>query len=136
MPDQPLRNQVAVVAGATRGAGRGIARMLGVGRAVAALAADPGVSSESGGVFASLTLATEYGVIDLDGRQPDWGSCFPRNVREIIDRDTPTGPMEPFAVRIRFHQVERDPSAPDEAQRLRAFLDRHRAANTDGTGSS
>ena len=30
MPEQPLRNRVAVVAGATRGAGRGIARMLGV----------------------------------------------------------------------------------------------------------
>ncbi len=29
MADHPLRNQVAVVAGATRGAGRGIARMLG-----------------------------------------------------------------------------------------------------------
>ena len=29
MPELPLRNQVAVVAGATRGAGRGIARMLG-----------------------------------------------------------------------------------------------------------
>ena len=29
MPDQPLLNQIAVVAGATRGAGRGIARMLG-----------------------------------------------------------------------------------------------------------
>ena len=29
MPDPPLLNQVAVVAGATRGAGRGIARMLG-----------------------------------------------------------------------------------------------------------
>ena len=29
MPDRPLRDQVAVVAGATRGAGRGIARMLG-----------------------------------------------------------------------------------------------------------
>ena len=29
MPEQRLRNQVAVVAGATRGAGRGIARMLG-----------------------------------------------------------------------------------------------------------
>ena len=29
MPDQPLLNQVSVVAGATRGAGRGIARMLG-----------------------------------------------------------------------------------------------------------
>ena len=29
MSEQPLRNRVAVVAGATRGAGRGIARMLG-----------------------------------------------------------------------------------------------------------
>ena len=29
MREQPLRNRVAVVAGATRGAGRGIARMLG-----------------------------------------------------------------------------------------------------------
>ena len=44
--------------------------------------------------------------------------------------------MELFAVRMRFHQVERDPSAADEAQRLRAFLDRHRAANTDGTVAS
>ena len=97
-----------------------------IGRAVAALAAGPGVSSKSGGVFASWTLAKEYGFTDLDGRQPDWGSFFPRKVQEIIDRDTPTGPMDLFAVRIRFHQVERDPSAADEAQRLRAFLDRHR----------
>ena len=107
-----------------------------VGRAVAALAADPGVSSKSGWVFASWTLAKEYGFTDLDGRQPDWGSFFPRKVWEILDRDTPSGPMDLFAVRIRFHQVERDPSAADEAQRLRAFLDRHRTTTTDGTGSS
>ncbi|HEX9114949.1 MAG TPA: short-chain dehydrogenase, partial [Anaerolineae bacterium] len=31
---QPLRGQVAVVAGATRGAGRGIARMLGAAGAL------------------------------------------------------------------------------------------------------
>ena len=50
MPEQPLRNQVAVVAGATRGAGRGIARMLGsagttvycTGRSVRGRPATPG----------------------------------------------------------------------------------------------
>ena len=50
MPEQPLLNQVAVVAGATRGAGRGIARMLGAagatvyctGRSVAGQPATPG----------------------------------------------------------------------------------------------
>ena len=50
MPDHPLRNQVAVVAGATRGAGRGIARMLGAagatvyctGRSVRGRPATPG----------------------------------------------------------------------------------------------
>ena len=42
-----------------------------VGRAVAALAADPAVRRWSGGVYSSLALAREYGFTDLDGRQPD-----------------------------------------------------------------
>ena len=50
MPDQPLRHHVAVVAGATCGAGRGIARMLGAagatvyctGRSVRGRPATPG----------------------------------------------------------------------------------------------
>ena len=50
MPDRPLRGRVAVVAGATRGAGRGIARMLGeagatvycTGRSVRGHPATPG----------------------------------------------------------------------------------------------
>ena len=50
MPDRPLRGRVAVVAGATRGAGRGIARMLGeagatvycTGRSVRGQPATPG----------------------------------------------------------------------------------------------
>ena len=39
-----------------------------VGRAVAALAADPGVHSRSGGVFQVGDLAKEYGFTDIDGR--------------------------------------------------------------------
>jgi NAD(P)-dependent dehydrogenase (short-subunit alcohol dehydrogenase family) len=43
-----------------------------VGRAVAALAADPDVAKKSGRVFSSWALAREYGFTDIDGRQPHW----------------------------------------------------------------
>jgi hypothetical protein len=42
-----------------------------VGRAVAALAADPEVRRKSGGVYSSFGLSQEYGFTDLDGRQPN-----------------------------------------------------------------
>ncbi len=51
-----------------------------VGRAVAALAADPEVSKKAGKVFASWTLAHEYGFTDVDGRKPDWGKYFAEKV--------------------------------------------------------
>jgi NAD(P)-dependent dehydrogenase (short-subunit alcohol dehydrogenase family) len=47
-----------------------------VGRAVAALAADPRVVAKSGGVFASWELAEEYGFTDIDGARPNWGRHF------------------------------------------------------------
>jgi NAD(P)-dependent dehydrogenase (short-subunit alcohol dehydrogenase family) len=42
-----------------------------VGRAVAALAADPEVGRRNGGSFSSGGLAREYGFTDLDGSRPD-----------------------------------------------------------------
>jgi hypothetical protein len=51
-----------------------------VGRAVAALAADPNVASKSGQVFSSWNLAVEYGFSDIDGRQPHWGNYFAEHV--------------------------------------------------------
>jgi NAD(P)-dependent dehydrogenase (short-subunit alcohol dehydrogenase family) len=44
-----------------------------VGRAVAALAADPKVQDRTGMLFSSWELAREYGFTDYDGRRPDWG---------------------------------------------------------------
>jgi NAD(P)-dependent dehydrogenase (short-subunit alcohol dehydrogenase family) len=41
-----------------------------LGRAVAALAADPAVMAKSGGVHLVVHLAREYGFTDIDGRQP------------------------------------------------------------------
>ncbi|MFN7145689.1 MAG: SDR family oxidoreductase [Myxococcota bacterium] len=47
-----------------------------VGRAVAALAADPDVRARNGRVFASWNLAKEYGFTDADGSRPDWATYF------------------------------------------------------------
>lgn len=51
-----------------------------IGRAIAALAADPNVAQKSGRAFSSWGLAAEYGFVDKDGRQPDWGKHFQENV--------------------------------------------------------
>jgi len=44
-----------------------------VGRAIAALAADPKVQNRTGMLFGSWDLGRDYGVTDYDGRRPDWG---------------------------------------------------------------
>jgi NAD(P)-dependent dehydrogenase (short-subunit alcohol dehydrogenase family) len=44
-----------------------------VGRAVAALAADPKVMARTGMLVSSWELARDYGFTDYDGRRPDWG---------------------------------------------------------------
>lgn len=89
-------NRIALVAGATRGAGRGIAVELGAagftvyvtgrstrersgstetpaytGRAVVALATDPDVARWNGRSLSSGQLAREYGFTDVDGSRPD-----------------------------------------------------------------
>jgi NAD(P)-dependent dehydrogenase (short-subunit alcohol dehydrogenase family) len=40
------------------------------GRVVAALASDPAILSKNGRIFVSAQAALEYGVIDMDGKQP------------------------------------------------------------------
>jgi NAD(P)-dependent dehydrogenase (short-subunit alcohol dehydrogenase family) len=44
-----------------------------VGRAIAALAADPNVRHRTGMLFGSWELGRDYRVFDYDGRRPDWG---------------------------------------------------------------
>ncbi len=47
-----------------------------IGRAVAALAADPDVSRKSGEVLSTWSLSEEYEFTDIDGRRPHWGRFF------------------------------------------------------------
>jgi NAD(P)-dependent dehydrogenase (short-subunit alcohol dehydrogenase family) len=59
-----------------------------VGRAIAALAADPKVMKKSGRVFNSFELAQEYGFADIDGRLPriwEWISNSKFRYKKIDD---------------------------------------------------
>jgi NAD(P)-dependent dehydrogenase (short-subunit alcohol dehydrogenase family) len=63
-----------------------------VGRAVAALAADPDVHRRNGGSFSSGGLAREYGFTDVDGSQPDaW--------RYLVEVQEPGLPADPTGYR-------------------------------------
>ena len=59
-----------------------------VGRAVAALAADPRVHARNGGSFSSGELARDYGFTDVDGSAPD---CW-RYMVEVQDPGLPADP--------------------------------------------
>ena len=89
-----------------------------VGRAVVALAKDPGVRAKAGRVFASWTLAREYGFTDIDGRSPDWGKYFEGVISEIASRG-PRNDDERFLLKMRAFQLDFDPEISAEAHRLR-----------------
>lgn len=62
-----------------------------VGRAVAALAADPHVLEKSGGLYSSWGLAEEYGFTDVNGDRPHWWSFFSENFPQMAGARPNTG---------------------------------------------
>jgi NAD(P)-dependent dehydrogenase (short-subunit alcohol dehydrogenase family) len=64
-----------------------------VGRAVAALAADPNVARKAGGVYGAWTLSDEYGFVDRDGNQPHWG----RHYQKYFVEGAPLPPLDETA---------------------------------------
>jgi NAD(P)-dependent dehydrogenase (short-subunit alcohol dehydrogenase family) len=65
-----------------------------VGRAIAALAADPKVKTRTGMLVSSWELGRDYGFVDYDGRRPDWGrhkidfSVLPKTWVDLFRRGT------------------------------------------------
>jgi NAD(P)-dependent dehydrogenase (short-subunit alcohol dehydrogenase family) len=94
-----------------------------VGRAVAALAADPNVHEKAGQVLASWTLAKEYGFRDIDGRQPDWISYVESSVDEILERGGPADAEERYWVKAWYMQLQDDPRFTEFTDRIAAALD-------------
>jgi len=93
-----------------------------VGRAVAALAADPEVQRKAGQVLFAADLAEEYGFTDVDGRRPAFHPMFERVTAELAQRDGDLGPDERFLVLARYMQVHREPAEVGQARRLAAKL--------------
>jgi NAD(P)-dependent dehydrogenase (short-subunit alcohol dehydrogenase family) len=81
-----------------------------VGRAVAALAADPLVSAKAGRVFASWDLAKEYGFTDADGSRPDWRAFFDAAIARVLDAGGPKDHAERALVFARYQQLALDPA--------------------------
>jgi NAD(P)-dependent dehydrogenase (short-subunit alcohol dehydrogenase family) len=98
-----------------------------VGRAVAALAADPNVARKSGKVFASWTLAREYGFTDIDGRTPYWADYIESSLSEILERGGPNGDDERFWVNAWYSQLKDEP-------KWKPLIDRIEAARRDRSG--
>jgi NAD(P)-dependent dehydrogenase (short-subunit alcohol dehydrogenase family) len=61
-----------------------------VGRAVAALAADPNVMVKSGGIYNSGTLAEEYGFTDVDGNMPNMQRYMKEHFPQYVNGKSPT----------------------------------------------
>jgi len=90
-----------------------------VGRAVAALAADPAVRAKAGRTWSSWTLAREYGFRDVDGRQPDWGAHLATAIAQLLDSEQPLTPQDRFLLEIRQLQQEFVTGADADAERAR-----------------
>jgi len=61
-----------------------------VGRAVAALAADPQLKKKSGGVYSSGALAEEYGFTDIDGSRPNMNRYMREHFPQLVSGKPPT----------------------------------------------
>lgn len=92
-----------------------------VGRAVAALAADPKAYRKAGKVFASWTLAKEYGFTDIGGDTPSWGDYITSSLTEILDRGGPTTADERFWIDAWYVQLKAEPSWRPLMERIEAL---------------
>jgi len=92
-----------------------------VGRAAAALAADPGVRRKAGLSLFASDLAREYGFTDVDGRVPDFPRLFDAKVKEIA-ATPPLDPQGRFLAWARYCQIHQDPARRDLALLLAKAL--------------
>jgi len=93
-----------------------------VGRAIAALAADPNLRAKAGGAYFAADLADEYGFTDLDGSRPHfWKSVLARLGPELaVEADL--SPWARLHAAGRYQKLHLSPEHADEARALAARL--------------
>ena len=93
-----------------------------VGRAVAALAADPDVCRKAGQVLFAADLAEAYGFTDIDGRRPAFHPMFERVTAALAGKGDDLSSDEHFLVLARYMQIHREPAQAGRARKLAAKL--------------
>jgi NAD(P)-dependent dehydrogenase (short-subunit alcohol dehydrogenase family) len=93
-----------------------------VGRAIAALAADPQLRAKAGGAWFADDLAEEYGFTDLDGSQPHFWKGVMAHVAPALAGDDPLGPWETHIAASRYQKIHLAPAHAEEARTLQARL--------------
>lgn len=99
-----------------------------LGRVIAALAADPEARRRAGEALTSWDLARQYGVTDVDGRQPHWDEHLDATIEEILDRGS-ASTEDVFLLTVRRSQLDFDASRTAQRARIDAFL-KQRAETT------
>jgi NAD(P)-dependent dehydrogenase (short-subunit alcohol dehydrogenase family) len=92
-----------------------------VGRAVAALAADPNVGRKAGLALFASDLASEYGFTDVDGRTPDFPRMFDTEAQALASASS-QDEQSRFLMWARYCQIHQDPSRRELAAQLSKAL--------------
>jgi NAD(P)-dependent dehydrogenase (short-subunit alcohol dehydrogenase family) len=93
-----------------------------VGRAIAALAADPNVRARAGGAYVAADLAEEYGFTDVDGSRPHFWNGVLSRLHPELDGDAALTPWAMRHAAGRYQKVHPSPEHADEARALAARL--------------
>jgi NAD(P)-dependent dehydrogenase (short-subunit alcohol dehydrogenase family) len=93
-----------------------------VGRAVAALAADPRVQDKAGQVLFAADVAEAYGFTDVDGCTPAFHPKFEKVTADLAARDGDLSADERLLVLARYRQIHREPAEAERARALGAKL--------------
>jgi len=93
-----------------------------VGRAIAALAADPKLRRKSGASLFVGDLAGEYGFTDLDGSQPHFWRDFDVELDAALAEDGPLTGRASFHAANRYQKIHLTPALGDKARTLATRL--------------
>jgi NAD(P)-dependent dehydrogenase (short-subunit alcohol dehydrogenase family) len=86
-----------------------------IGRAVAALAADPNVGSKAGSAHGGAKLASEYGFDDVDGSRPDFWFHVERWLDGEIAKPGPLSPGARAMALARYGHIHNSPRRAEQA---------------------
>ncbi len=93
-----------------------------VGRAIAALAADPHLRAKAGGAFFTADLAEEYGFTDVDDRQPHFWKAVTARLEPALAGDGELSAWGRLHASGRYRRLHLSAEHADEARELAARL--------------